>query len=383
MTAIDPPSRPINVLFLTKHLDIGGGEYVIRSLIERLDRKAVRPVLACLTEEGLFGRQLRAAGVPVYSGLLRYKMDFAVLFRLRRIVAGESIDLVYLTDYRDAMLWGALIGRLCGVPTIMATHSTDWWGPLRSPTLIGKKFLRWHARVVVITGFQRSHLVEHEGVPETLIEVIPNGIDVTAYRPRWGRTDAAPPEIPRNTTVIGTVAVLRVEKNLPMLLAAARRLIELGRDLHLVIVGDGDQRAGWQTMAQSMGLGERVHFLGYRDKPAALLAHFDIFTLTSLVEVMPISILEAMACGVPVVATAVGAVPEILIDGVTGHVIPSGDVDALVDRLARLADDPTLRRRMGEAGRRRVEERFAFESMVTSTSALMRSVVTAHMRRKR
>jgi glycosyltransferase involved in cell wall biosynthesis len=363
----------LTVLFLIKHMDIGGGEYVMRSIIERLDKTRFKPILACLTIEGRLGKELRADGITVYANLLKHKADLSVLARLRSIIRREGAQLIYMTDYRDVMLWGPLAGRLCGVPTILATHSTDWWGrgPLRSPTLLGKKLLGWHARIVAIADFQRRHMIEREGVSATQIEVIPNGVNASLYRPRNGAPHAGAQEVAGPGVTIGTVAVLRKEKNVGMLFEAVRRLVHDGREINAVIVGDGDQRQTLMSLAQSMGLKSRVRFLGYRERPAEILPAFDIFTLTSLIEVMPISILEAMACGVPVIATAVGAVAEIVVDGETGYVVPSQDVDALTDRLRRLSDDADLRRRMGEHGRRRVEDRFTIGTMIARTSQLL------------
>lgn len=370
---------PVNVLFLIKHMDFGGGEYVFRTIIERLDRSRFRPVLVCTTVEGRYGRELRARGVPVYQGLAKSKLSF-VLPRLRRIIKQERIQAIYLMDYRDAMLWGAIAGKVCGVPTILATHSTDWWGPMRSVTMIGKKLLNWHARIVTIAAFQRRHLIEHENARGALIEVVPNGIDLGRYSGAAVPRAQALPELPARGVVIGTVAVLRIEKNLGMLFEAVRRLVGRGYDIQVAIVGDGDMRQAMVDLVGSLGLAGRVHFLGFRDNPAALLGAFDIFTLTSVVEVMPITILEAMASGVPVVATAVGAVPEIVESGETGYVIPSRDVDALTERLADLCDSPDKRRSMGQRGRARVAALYTLDAMIARTGELLLNVIASRSR---
>ena len=369
---VEAPHEPVTILFLIKHLDFGGGEYVFRTIIERLDRAKFRPILVCLTREGAFGRQLRDQGVPVYAGLLKHKLDLRVLLRLRQIIARERAAMIYLSDYRDAMLWGALAGRFNGIKTILATHSTDWWGRRYAPTLIGKKFLPWHHRIVVIAAFQKAHLIAQEGVPEALIEVIPNGIDFRHY----GVAKAEAPRhaaigFPEEAFVVGTVAVLRQEKNIDMLFVAVARLAAAGIDARAAIIGDGDQRAALEKSAAAMGLASRVKFLGYRDDPGAILPSLDVFTLTSRIEVMPITILEAMACALPVVATKVGAVPEIVAEGETGYTIASGDVSALAQRLADLAGAPALRQQLGQKGRERVRALFTLDAMIGRTEALL------------
>jgi glycosyltransferase involved in cell wall biosynthesis len=375
--AAEESRAPITVLFVIKHMNIGGGEYVFRTIIDRLDRAAFRPVLVCLTEEGIYGRQLRRSGVPVHADLLTHKADATVLLRLHRIIRQEHADLLYLMDYRDVMLWGPLAGRLSGIKTILATHSTEWWGPAASLTLVGKRLLPWHERIVAIAQFQQAHLVANEGVDEEKIAVIPNGLDCSrygpaddaaAYRKRLGLPEDA-------GFVIGTVAVLRREKNVGLLFAAVRRLLDTGCEARVVIVGDGDQRPVLEESAAAMGLRSRVTFLGFRENPAEILPAFDVFTLTSHFEVMPVTILEAMASELPVVATAVGSVPEIVIDGETGYVIAPGDVDALADRLASLAAaSPEQRRRMGRRGGERVRARFSIDAMIEGTETLLRQV---------
>jgi len=368
---------PITVLFLTKHMKIGGGEYVVRAIIDGLDRRQFRPILACLTEEGSFGRQLRERGVTVLADLLRHKVDVLVLWRLRQLILRERVNVVYLVDYRDVMLWGALIGRLCGVRTILATHSTDWWGSGRSPTLIGKRLLSWHSAIVSIADFQKRHLVAEEGVREARIAMIPNGIDARRYGRDGAREQCrARLDIPAAAFVVGTVAVLRPEKNIVMLFAALQRMMREGMNIHVVIVGDGEQRTELEQASRGMDMRANVTFLGYHHDPAAVLPAFDVFSLTSKIEVMPITILEAMASGLPVVATRVGGVPEIVLDGETGYLVASDDVEALASRLSELAAAPQLRRRMGMKGRDRVSALYGYGAMIARTEALLRSAVT-------
>jgi glycosyltransferase involved in cell wall biosynthesis len=371
-------ASPISALFLIKHMDFGGGEYVFRTVIERLDRRAFRPVLACLTREGALGRDLRKAGIPVYANLLRHKLDLAVLLRLHLLIRHERAAVLYIMDYRDAMLWGALAGRMSGIKSILATHSTDWWGPRKSLTLVGKRFLSWHYRVVAVARFQKSHLVAHEGIAEEMVEIIPNGIDLGRYRvDENGASARVRFGLSPEAFVVGTVAVLRPEKNLEMLFAAIKRLAANGMDAYAIIVGDGERRAALEEAAFAMGIGNRVKFMGYYSDPAAVLPSFDVFTLTSHIEVMPITIMEAMACALPVVATAVGAVPEIIIDGETGFVIGCGDVDALAQRLACLAASPALARRMGQQGRERARTSFSLDAMIRRTELLLREAAGA------
>jgi len=370
-----PPHSPINVLFLVKHMNIGGGEYVIRTLIERLDRGEFRPVLCCLGDEGKFGRALREQGVPIYSRLARRNADIAALPRLLRCLRRERIDLLYVLNYPSAILWGGVAAWLHGIPSIVAIHSNALWELPGLNHRLGLKLLRAHDRLVTLGAYQKDYLTAREGISPERIEIIANGIDVARGR----RTAGASPSrraalgLGEGAFVIGTVAVLRPEKNISMLFDAVEVLIMRGTDARLVIVGDGSERPMLQQEAVARGLAERIAFLGYHDDPAVLLPSFDVFALTSRSEVMPISILEAMAGGIPVVATAVGAVSEMVVDGVTGFLVASGDGFALAERLFELAEAPALRRQMGGRGHERAQSAFALDRMVSRTEALLRA----------
>jgi glycosyltransferase involved in cell wall biosynthesis len=137
-----------------------------------------------------------------------------------------------------------------------------------------------------------------------------------------------------------------------------------------VLVGDGSERASLEAQAARLGIGDRVIFLGYRDDVAELLASCDLLVLPSLYEGLPLSVLEAMAAGKPVVATSVGGTPEAVLDGETGFLVPSRDPTALVRAIQRLLKDACLRRKMGMAGRRRVQRNFSPTQMVAGVTQM-------------
>ena len=151
------------------------------------------------------------------------------------------------------------------------------------------------------------------------------------------------------------------------------KTMRVGFDLSLV--GDGPCRGELEGLVRSLDLSDEISFLGWREDVPALLMHADMYVLASYTEGMPLSILEAMAAGLPVVATAVGGVPELVQDGVTGLLVPPRDPQALAGAMSRLVKDPALRRRMGEAGRRRVEEHFSFDRMVQQYEDLYRELL--------
>ena len=161
------------------------------------------------------------------------------------------------------------------------------------------------------------------------------------------------------------------------LLAALRRLVDLGVDATLCLVGDGPDRERLERRAHELGLAKRCLFLGYQEEVGPFYDAMDVILLPSANEGTPVSVIEALAAGRPAVATRVGGVPDVVRDGVDGFLVDVGDVDALAERLARLANDPELRRTMGESGRARVLERYAVGRLVDDIDLLYRELLRA------
>jgi len=184
---------------------------------------------------------------------------------------------------------------------------------------------------------------------------------------------AARPADPAVPQTVLTVARLDPQKGLHDLVAAAALVPEA----RVMVVGEGPERRALETRIAHLGLGDRVHLLGFRSDVPDLLAGSDLFVLPSLFEGLPLSILEAMAAGKPVVATAIGGNDEAVVDGATGLLVPPGDPRALADAIRALLRDPERRRRLGEAGRRRAEAEFSAPAMVRRVAAVYDELLAA------
>jgi len=222
------------------------------------------------------------------------------------------------------------------------------------------------------------YLTEHEGCPARKVRVIPNGVDTERFRPR-------PPDpalrrelgLPLDAPLAGIVAALRPEKNYALLLKAARLVRQRMPGAHFLIVGDGPERRHITEMVRDWGLCDAVRLAGTRHDIPALLSLMDIFVLTSHMEANPVSILEALACEKPVVATAVGSVGETVLDGKTGLLVPPGDAEALAERLIALWSDPGQRTALGRAGRRHVVAQWSLRRMIEGYEDLISGLFTA------
>jgi glycosyltransferase involved in cell wall biosynthesis len=236
---------------------------------------------------------------------------------------------------------------------------------------------------IAVAPSHGRHLVEHEGCPARKVRVIPNGVDVRRFRPR------TPDEslrrrlaIPRGVPVAAIVAALRPEKNHELFLQAAASIRRHLPDARFLVVGDGPQRAKLEDLARQLSLHGSVRFLGTRSDVPELLALADVLVLSSRMEANPVSVLEAMACAKPVVATAVGSVPGSVLDGRTGYLVPPANAEELAARVVDLLANPDRAAAFGRAGRQRVVAQASSERMVEGYQDLIAELYARKSRRR-
>ncbi len=376
---VKPAGRPLRVLFMQTDMRIGGAEMVTANIIRRLDRDRFAPELCCLKGLGEIGEEL-SKEVPTYHNLLRNKYDLRVLPRLISLLRSRGIDAVVTVGAGDKMFWGRLAARRARVPVVVsALHSTGW------PDGVGR-LNRMLTRItdgfIAVAVSHGEYLVKQESFPEERVTVIPNGVDTTKFAPIGNATFVRQElGIPADVPVVGIVAALRPEKNHELFLEMARRVVRQLPNAQFLLVGDGLRRGPLEQRAAEIGLTSQVHFLGSRNDVPRLLGVMDVFALTSHNEANPISILEAMSVGVPVVSTDVGSIHEAVIEAETGFLVPAGDCSQLTDRVLDLLTDTTRRRAMGDAAREHVAKHWSIEAMVSGYERLIESIYAGKMRR--
>jgi glycosyltransferase involved in cell wall biosynthesis len=354
----------IPILYLITELSTGGAQAALLHLLEGLDRERYTPTVACLYNgDGAVAREIRALGIDVFDAQMRRKIDLLALLRLYRHIRRVCPAILH-TSLFHANLPGRILGRLAGVPVIICSE--------RTMAMEGEwryRFNRWTIGlvdcVIAVSANVRDFCVSHIGLPPEKLGVIYNGVQVpeTSASPREARAKLG---LPLDGQVIGTVSRLYLVKGIDFLIRALAQM----DDAALAIVGDGPERAALETLADTLGVAGRIHWTGHRRDVPTLLPAFDLYVQPSLHEGMSNTILEAMAAGLPVVATAVGGTPEVVDDGVTGLLVPPRDPDALAGVIVRLLRDLDLRRKMGRAGQERVRRHFSLEQMVRQTQAL-------------
>lgn len=367
-----PHDRPLRVLFLQTDMRVGGAEMLTANIIRRLDRNRFAPELCCLKALGALGEEL-AREIPVHDRLLTGKYDLRVWPRLTKLLRKRQIDAVITVGAGDKMFWGRLAARRVGVPVVLsAIHSTGW------PDGIGRLNRMLTPITDAFIAVAESHgrfLAQNLRIDASRIAVVSNGVDterfapipdVAAVRRELGIGSADP--------VVGIVAALRPEKNHELFLEMASRVSRQLSKSHFLIIGDGPCRGAIERKAAELGVAERAHFLGSRNDVPRLLAAMDVFVLTSHMEANPVSILEAMSVGRPVVATNVGSIHEAVLEGQTGILVEPGDADQLTAGVLDLLCDPLRCNAMGAAARASVVDHWSIEAMVCGYENLIETV---------
>lgn len=338
------------------------------ALASRLPRERYEVAWFFLREAGVVGRELLESGYPGVERLERHRLDPLTPLRLHRRLRAWRPDVVVCMDHHNAMLWGRVASLCARVPSRVAvSHSTGLFGGRRSFTTGDRWLMEFTDRVVALSGPHARYLRDVEGISPGRIRVINNGIDVDAYAsaPAGGEGLRAELGIEDGDRVAIMVAALRPEKAHEALIDAAGRLVAAGRSLKFLVVGDGARRTALEAEVAARGLADAVIFLGTRSDVARLLHVSDVLVLPShdVVETLPLAVLEAMAAGVPVVASRVGSVHELVEDGVTGRLIAPADSLELAAAIAYILDNPARAGAMAEAARTRVASRYSLERM--------------------
>ncbi len=356
-------------MFLNTTLEIGGAEMLEAELVRQLDRRRFAPEICCLKERGKLGARL-AAEVPVFDRLIGSKWDATVLVRLARLFRRRQIDAVITVGAGDKMFWGRLAARLARVPVVIsAIHSTGW------PDSIGRLNRMLHGlndAFVAVAAPHGRFLIEEQGLSPSKVFVIPNGVDTDRFAPRpqdlkLRQTLGLPVDAP----LAGIVAALRTEKDHQLFLDVAALVRREIPNAHFLVIGDGALLPQLKQHAAHLQIADAVHFLGARSDVPQLLNQLDVVLLTSRNEANPVSVLEALACGKPVVASRVGSVPESVIDGEVGYLIEPGDAAGFARHVTQLFSNPALAQSLGAAGRAHVVANWSVDRMITGYEELI------------
>jgi len=373
-----PDQTPRPIAFFSPELVSGGTQRHLMEVLRLIDRARFAPIVICAKGHGPLGDAIRSAGVPLVElglGPSMVSRDFLRCVReATEALRAHRVGIVQYFEWRAGMIALLAARRAGGCRIVAARRSVNK----------ERGFQRWLAELVVYAADRiivNADLLRPGGRAGERTDVIPSGVDTDRFRPTTERSAAkARLGIDPATPVVGTVGRLEPRKGTATLIAALDALRNAGRTLAGVIVGDGPLRAELERDLAARGLGAQVRLLGDRAEVREVLEALDAFVLPSRTEGMSNALLEAMAMGLPVVATAVGGNPEVVADGRSGLLVPADDAAVMAAAIARVLDDSTLATELGTAARHVVEERYGARSMVRRLEAVYAAVAAGAAR---
>lgn len=388
-TAVDACRQPPLVVHLIYRLDFGGLETLLVETINRMPADRYRHAIVCLAGYTDFAEKITRPGVVLYDLGKRPGLALgahADLFRLMR-----RLRPAILHTYNLSAIEYTVAAMLAGVPVrVHAEHGRDAGDPEgrnRKHNLLRRLLVPVVDCYVPVSEDLRRWFRDVVGIPGRKNLLINNGVDTSRFRPcDAGAAAREPWNAAPGSFVIGTVGRLQDVKDQATLISAFGALCAMlpaqRSRLRLVIVGDGPMRASLQAQVDQAGLGDSVWLPGARNDIAELMQTFSVFALSSIAEGTPVTLLEAMASGLPVVSTAVGGIPALVGDGETGTLVPPSSPQALAEALAAYVVDEALARRHGEAGRARIERHYSIAAMLAAYTALYDDLCKKKMRYK-
>jgi glycosyltransferase involved in cell wall biosynthesis len=377
----------VRLLTVLNNFFAGGTERHVVTLSRKLDTGTFEQHLACLDRQGVFLEDAEASGIPLteYPIARLYGPDtLRQQFRLASYLRSRQIQVVHTYGFYPHV-FAIPAARLARTPVIIASIRDlgDLWTPAQQR--LQRSVCRLAHRVLANAEAVKQRLIA-DGYRGATIEVIRNGVDLVT-------ADDAPPAgdatlrqelgLPADTPVIAMVSRLNRTrgvdfKGVEYFLDATALVASRRQDARFLILGDGPSREDFECAARQRGLAGRVIFVGFRKNVQRWLTGVTLSVLPSLSEGLSNALLESMAAGVPIVATSVGGNPELVVDGVTGLLVPPRDAGALADAMCLLLEQPAMARRFGQAARQRAIDHFSIERMVQETEGVYLSLMRRH-----
>ena len=358
----------MKILHVESGRHLYGGARQVLYIMEGLARHGGDNLLAC--PSGAHVAAPARAWARVFEMPMKGDADLGLVARLRRLIAAERPDLVHIHSRRGADLWGGLAARLAGVRCVLSRRVDNpeprW--------IVGLKYRLYDHVIAISEGIRQVLLAE--GLAADRVSCVRSAVDATPYLIEYDKAGfRSGLGLGPATPVVGIVAQLIPRKGHRHLLAALPAVLAQHPGLQVLIFGRGPLEAALRQAIDAAGLAANVRLMGFRDDLPALLGCLDLLVHPADIEGLGVSLLQASAAGVPIIASRAGGMPEAVRDGLNGLLIAPGDVTGLVVAMNRLLDDAALRARMGAAGRRLVVDEFSPRTMSDGNLAIYRRVL--------
>lgn len=376
--------EPLHVAHAVLSLDTGGLERIVVDLVREGRRLGQRVSVLCLERPGTLAPQAEALGARVVCLDKPPGLRLGVRPQARAVLRELRPDVLH-THQIGPLFYAGPVARGAGVRVVVHTEHTNGFRMAR-PGFVRSQRMAWlwwwsarHARkFFCVSADVAAEMSARRLVPGRKLEVMLNGINTEPFREPVDRAAVRQSlGIPADAPVVGTVGRLNEVKRQDVLLRSFARLRADVPSARLVLVGDGPLRGDLEALAAGLGVADAVYFAGYQPHPERFLAAMDVFALTSRLEGLPLAVLEAWAAGLPVVASAVGGVPDVVADGRTGLLFPSGDEAALTGLLAGLLADRARAAALGAAGRDEVLAKYDLRRMAADYQRHYRELLAA------
>jgi glycosyltransferase involved in cell wall biosynthesis len=362
-------------------LDLGGAQTFLLELVKHHDRTRYLPEVACMHGRGVYAKAFEEEGIAVHS-LSPGKFPPLYLPNFWRLMRSGGYDILHFHLF-GANLCAKPLAIMAGHPAIIVHDQCNDASREKNPLLLGADAFwnRRSDRVIAVSESTRSYLLEREDLPDDLVTVIPNGIDAEVFKPASaGAREAARAAlgIPRDGLVIGGVGRLVAQKNFALFLEVAARVLAGHPSVFFVIAGTGPEEEELKARAVALGIEEQVRFLGHVSDRLALYHAFDALLMTSDFEGTPMVLLEAMSCGLPVVASAVDGIAEVCSDGKDSILVAPGDEPRFASSVECILRNPEFGRALGKEARNAILEGYEIRGLVTGIERVYDEVLSRH-----
>jgi len=366
--------RRFNVLHVIGDMNIGGAERQLLEVIPRLNLNRYNVIVCCLRVAGDFGSILREKGIKIFELHKKSGPDFTVLPRLVRLIKEENIHIVQ-TYIFTSNFWGGIAAKIARVPIIFLGIRGLGVDAPNYEFLYLKMFSRFVDAIIFNSFAARDYYTSRTHIPANIFKVFHNGISISQYECNCGVEFIKRKVGIGSNKIVCTVGRLTEAKGHVYLLKAFKEVLKKYGNVKLLIVGDGELKRRLELLSEQLDIENNVVFLGKRTDVADLLQISDIFVLSSLHESFPNAVMEAMACGKPVVATKVGGIPELVIDHQTGLLVPPLNPHLLANSITELLLNESQAVTLGTNGKKRIEELFNFDILINKIEALYETTI--------
>lgn len=360
--------KKIKILYIITGLAIGGAETLLLSIIQKLNKEIFTITIISLYKDDAFFPEFKKTGASVYCLNYSKKWNFFIIFHLIQIIKKEKPDIIH-THLPHGTIWGRIAAFFTKVKCIFTTeHNMSVWKKKHLFFyFLYKITYRINTRIIAVSQAIKNKMITEFSIPEDKIVVIHNGIDIMKLRVKHERPNDL---VAISHPIICTIGRLHRSKGHRYLIKAFNDVVNEFPSANLLIVGDGDQRKYLENIVTENGLCNSVHLVGTRTNISAILQLTDIYVFPSLEEGLGISLIEACAVGKPCIASNVGGIPEVIVSGESGFLVPPADSSALASKIILLLKDNVRAKNLARCALKVVKDKFNIDDKVKNLEEL-------------